>query len=440
MVVDIALALHLAAVVGYWWLTPKGFPPSSSRFWLNSILPLVLTAIAVAGLIAVHRRRWPLAAAVVLFFATAWAVGAISGRVAFPISLRAIWLSAFIVAAAGYACFWRLIQGEPRAYGLWLLNAAAGGVVGMFGIWAQTPPDASTEPMNVPPPQVAAREPQPLSRSILRPGAGFSFDAAGGELTMSAGNVQIGCLPILHFERVSADGFWSVFAPSVKAKRVLVVNEIGQTAQRVRYSDGSVVELLAPSADGSLRLTAFTPVAQDTFSHLNTYCYFQISGHKALSLAFSPCSDANIDVLPADYPSGRPMRFAYLDRSQNFYVVEATSGEKGPFRQLAGGNLERGTPLTIAVQDEGQPVAWITLEDWSRQVSTALSPTAGWKVPVNALEFQLLDDAPSASAAIWITLAATPVGRGWDTVGHRAGIYRNRVVFQTEPPKTGKIN
>jgi hypothetical protein len=92
MVVDIALALHLAAAAGYLWLSPKGFPLSSDRFWMNSVLPAVLIAITSAGLVAMHRHQWSAAASAVLFFATMWLAGAISGRIVFPISLRGIWV------------------------------------------------------------------------------------------------------------------------------------------------------------------------------------------------------------------------------------------------------------------------------------------------------------------------------------------------------------
>jgi hypothetical protein len=49
---------------------------------------------------------------------------------------------------------------------------------------------------------------------------------------------------------------------------------------------------------------------------------------------------------------------------------------------------------------------------------------------MNAIEFQRLYDSPSAPGGIWITLAGTSVGRGWETVGHRAGIYRNGLIFE----------
>jgi hypothetical protein len=49
---------------------------------------------------------------------------------------------------------------------------------------------------------------------------------------------------------------------------------------------------------------------------------------------------------------------------------------------------------------------------------------------MNAIEFRRLDDSLTAPVAIWITLAGTSVGRGWETVGHKAGVYRNELVFQ----------
>ncbi len=38
--------------------------------------------------------------------------------------------------------------------------------------------------------------------------------------------------------------------------------------------------------------------------------------------------------------------------------------------------------------------------------------------------------APEDVVEIWISLAATSVGRGWDSVGYRAGAYRNRIELE----------
>jgi hypothetical protein len=429
-IVGLALAGHLAAAAGYWWLSPKGFPPGSSRFWLNSVVPFLLIGVAYVGLSGMYKSRWPVAAGAVLFFATAWCAGAVSGRIIFPVSLRGIWVMALLIGGAGLVCFQRLVRGESRSYGIWLFSAVAATFVGCFAIWAQLPLPASTAPINAQPPKLTIQGVRQPPESTLHLGAGYEFDTATAELMATTGRIRIKCRPMLNFDRVSPDRFWSLFAPPKKRFESPAAQSKDGDVDTIRYSDDSIVAISPPTPEGLLRLTSFTPVGQDTFSHLNTYCYFEISGHTRLSLSFSPCPDAEIEVLPADYPVGRPARLAYLDDANRFVIVEAKSGEKGPFRELAAGELDRGDALTITVRNDGQSVAQITLEDWSKQVSTSLSPSAGWRLPMNAIEFQRLYDAPSAPGAIWMTLAGTSVGRGWETVGHRAGIYRNGIVFQ----------
>jgi hypothetical protein len=128
-----------------------------------------------------------------------------------------------------------------------------------------------------------------------------------------------------------------------------------------------------------------------------------------------------------DYPVGDPARFAYLDDAGRFHVVEASSGEKGPFRELAQGPLSRGEPLALTLLDGDEPIMRITLLDFSAQASTAVSPTAGWHVPVNAIEFSRDSTDPRSAASFFVTLAGSSVGRGFDSVGHGAGGYRNRM-------------
>lgn len=127
------------------------------------------------------------------------------------------------------------------------------------------------------------------------------------------------------------------------------------------------------------------------------------------------------------------MRSAFIDADRIFHVVEAQSGEKGPFHELARGVLPPGMPLHITFYDGEKAECSIVLDDWGDQSDTSLSPTAGWGLPTNAIEFNLLGDLPESSAGIWLTLAATSIGRGWDSVGHSAGTYRNRM--RIERPK-----
>ena len=167
------------------------------------------------------------------------------------------------------------------------------------------------------------------------------------------------------------------------------------------------------------------------YSHLNSYCDIEVRGQRRLALEFSPCPGVPVEVRRYDYPVGRPARFAFVDQDRTFRVVEASTGEKGPFRTLARGPLAADQSLTITLIDQGRAVGKITLADWAFQADTTLSPTAGWGVPVNAIEFSLSGDAATSPASIFITLAGTSVGRGWDCVGHNPGNYRNRIRCET---------
>ena len=140
-------------------------------------------------------------------------------------------------------------------------------------------------------------------------------------------------------------------------------------------------------------------------------------------------------MFSSDYPVGRPCRAAYLGADGIFRVVQASNAEKGPFLELASGPLTSGEPLSITLHDEERPVCRLMFSDYAAQVSTALSPTAGWGAPCNAIEFSLSGDRSASDAMIYFTLAGTSLGRGWDSVGHAAGTYRNRM--QLLAPTTG---
>lgn len=80
------------------------------------------------------------------------------------------------------------------------------------------------------------------------------------------------------------------------------------------------------------------------------------------------------------------------------------------------------------------PVAWLRFEDFASQASVAPSPTAGWGVAQNAIEFVQVAERPGAPASFWITLAGTSVGRGFQSVGHAPGVYRNRLTVGPAAP------
>ncbi len=155
-----------------------------------------------------------------------------------------------------------------------------------------------------------------------------------------------------------------------------------------------------------------------------------ISGHRKLSVSFSPCAGSRVEFKPFSIQGSAPSRAAYLDRGGTFRVVQARTAEKGPFTTLAEGKMNRGDPLTMTLYDQDRAVFELTLRDWAAQAGVQLSPTAGYGLPVNAIEFSIDGESDRASAGMWITLAATSVGRGWDSVGHAAGTYRNRVTVR----------
>ena len=65
--------------------------------------------------------------------------------------------------------------------------------------------------------------------------------------------------------------------------------------------------------------------------------------------------------------------------------------------------------------------------------SDGMSRSSGVRWCRNAIEFSLGDDRPTSPASVFVTLAGTSVGRGWDSVGHAAGTYRNRMTIEFDP-------
>jgi hypothetical protein len=238
-------------------------------------------------------------------------------------------------------------------------------------------------------------------------GAAFPTSGdAGAVVTVRVGAFELIVDARLGFTSRSPDRFWTIFAPDG--------SQVGD--------ERSVQEVRSTATATEIRVTTELPRA--VYSHLNAYSEVNLKGEaERLFVTFSPCPDARIEVLLSDYPVGRPARLAYLDPAGTFHVVEASSGEKGPFHELGSGPLRRGDPLSVTFHDGERPLVRVTWFDWSAQASTQLSPTAGWGLPENAFEFRRTAD----GAWLYCTLAATSVGRGWDSVGHSAGVYLNRV-------------
>jgi hypothetical protein len=261
---------------------------------------------------------------------------------------------------------------------------------------------------------------------------------AEGSLTIPLSPLTVTVDPLLRFISRSADGCWTILArpddragPEPRLRGAVKIDDWSWDLAYEFPGQGTARLFLAQDPKGRLiSIDAVTRLERPVFSHLNSYCDVEVRGHHRLALQFSPCAQARIEVVPHDYPFGRPARFAYVDQARRFRVVEASSGEKGPFRTLAEGRLDPSSPLEITLWDEDRAAGRLVLLDWSAQASTQLSPTAGWGVAENAIEFSLSGNDPSSPTSLFFTLAGTSVGRGWDSVGHAPGTYRNRITIE----------
>jgi hypothetical protein len=254
-------------------------------------------------------------------------------------------------------------------------------------------------------------------------------DVAAGQVHAQVGPLQLDIEPLLTFHSRSPDGFWTIFSKQ----------RVDPLTRRSARQSGPLLDIEYTAArrlrvDAStLRIHASRDLHEIVYSHLNSFTTIRVRGHHHLGLAFSPCPAAIIDVTHSDYPVGAPARFAYLDAHGMFRVAQASSAEKGPFTILASGTLSRGEPLGVRLIELAatppRTLAELRVADWSRQLSTELSPTAGFDVPENSIEFGLETRDPNSPAYVMLSLADTSIGRGWDTVAHRPGHYENHLTL-----------
>lgn len=430
------IVIHGLAAVIVLWLLPGGFPFWHPRFWTNRTLPLMAVAIFVIGTVGIYRGWSRLVHVILLGLTVAAAAGLVTAVILFPFSSKRIW-PLLLCYAAILGTGWLFETRGRRVATLYACLAMIGALaLGTFVVWSQRAPEPDTVPCSIAAPSFEpSRRPADVpatialgERMLVRPGA--------GSLAVRYNKLTIEIEPLLHFESRSPDRCWINLAPrherDAPTRRLMHAIQ-GEKSVQIQYRDlaDHVLQVFLPeqASDSAamVSIEAFSTLESPVFSHLNSFCDLTIAGHRRLAFSFSPCPNQQVEVLPFDYPTGRPARLAYVDDVQIFHVVEATSGEKGPFHELARGPLPKDAALAITCHDDGQAVCRIRLEDWAAQVGRSLSPTAGWGLPVNAIEFSLTGDSAQSSAAVFITLAGTSVGRDWDSVGHSAGTYRNRV-------------
>jgi hypothetical protein len=413
---------------------PGGFPVDNVRFWTNGVWPWTLLGVSVAGLWSVARRRPDWTKALVLSFGIMALSTAVTAALVFPDIRRIVVIAALLVGLIelGLACV--ITAAWPPKTGLAGLTLATA-LLGTLMPLAQRAERSTTNSLDQGCPWAelisTGTPPDSLSPSASASDRVTVLPSANTVVAKLNG-LRLVIEPLLTFESTSASGCWSILSQHGQ-DRSRALGRLTKVAPRSGELEPALLfggpdDWLSVADQGEIEITAYCRIPTPIYSHLNSFCIMTISGHKDLQLEFSPCGSMRFEPLPADYPIGRPARFAYCNADGEFRVVEASSGEKGPFVALAEGRMERDVRLSIGIVDGGRRIATVHLDDWAVQLSTALSPTAGWGVPVNAIEFQRMGDAKQNAVTIWIALAATSVGRGWDTVGHSAGTYRNRIV------------
>lgn len=437
---QIVLIAHATLAVAWWWRQPSGFAISDRHFWVNSILPWVVVAIALSARFA-HGRFGTLVSPFLLgCFPVAWIAAAISARLTFPLTFEWLWIPVLIVglamATVWLRSYWREL-GEALRVAL-----VAPALVGALLPLSQRGRPPGTLPINDELPSVAANTETVRFPRDIHLAPEVRINISEGSVWHEAGPYRLCLNPLLNFSSRSPDGCWVLFAlprERIGPQRFLRAIQQGPSQLELAYSDddASVLRIRSSGESRAIGMEASSRFPKAIWSHLNSFSEILVMGHRKLLVSFSPCPDQRIEVKPMDYPAGRPERIAWLASGDLFQVVEAHSGEKGPYRQLATGTLTRQQPLSMTLYDEQTPIYRITFDDFAAQASTQPSPTGGYGAPENAIEFRLEGDDPASIASFIMTLASTSVGSGYDSVGHAAGTYRNRVLIEPlMPPPT----
>jgi len=421
----VVLTIHAAAcgvAVAY---LPRGFGPNDIHAWSNTFVPAAAGFVIVAALVrfVFFQSSGLFVSLVSASIAGGWLAAIVTGNVLFPLSIgveRSVGPAAIAIALATLAWATKLRTWPSIAAGM------AGAAAGIVEIVAQKAPPPSTRPAGG-------------TLAEVR-GEPTKDDAASGQVSFPCGKEHVRVRPLLTFESRSPDATWTVLAPggAFGANRKFEAFSKERNGFRARYTDDGESTVVATKDAKGLDIEAVSKLPRPVYSHLNAFATINVPFETVVS--FSPTGEERFTIEPSDYPSGRPMQLAYLGDDVAFHVVRASDAEKGPYTELARGKLGRDEPLTIEIRHkDGSPgTCKLTFKDWSSQVSTEPSPAAGWGVPQNSI--QLLSRG-NKDAVIVLTLAETGPGRGWHSVGHAAGTYKNRIrvdTVMTEPSPSAK--
>jgi hypothetical protein len=399
------LGVHVAACVVVLAIMPRGFAITDVHAWTNTLLPAlgaIVTAIAIVRVV-VYRSSPLLTSALVAVYAGMWIGAAGAATILFPQSMTMARIAVpFVVALAMIALATWAKENPPFTIG----GLAGGAALGVVIAFSQRAPAPSTHPAGGTLAEVRGGSPNEA--------------AVGGQVVVPCGKRSIRVKPLLTFESRSPDRAWTVLAPpsAFGSRRTLVGYLPSPNGFRAYYKDDGESTLVATrDKSGGLDIEALSTLTEDVYAHLDTFTTLHWDFDATIS--FGPIEG------PRFTPDAGPLQIAYLGEDLALHVVRSSAAEKGPYEELARGKLGRGAPLSIEVRpvDANEKGCRVILKDWSEQASTDASPTAGFGLPQNSIQFS----AANGSAFVVVALAETGPGRGWASVGHAAGTYRNRV-------------
>lgn len=413
LVAALALAAHLAGGIAALLLLPHGFAPTDIHLWSNTVIPAVASLAAAATLVRFFFLRGAAPAVSVLIAAAAggWASAVVVGIGLFPSSMTSsrYGIPAAVALALLVLARWASDRTAPS-----ILALSIGGGLGTVEVLAQRAPLPSTRPLGG-------------TLSSVR-GEPSNEEAAMGQIVFACGKNKLRLSPVLTFQSRSPDRTWTLLSPDAPgAHRRLSHYVKTSTGFRAAYIDDGESTLVAvrEKKGRSLDIDAMSKLETPVYSHINSWTTIHVPFDATIS--FGPTGQTRFPIEPADYPTGRPVQLAYLGADLTLHVVRARDAEKGPFTELAKGPLKRDESLSIELRpndamdtDKG---CRLVFEDWTSQLSTEPSPTAGWGLPQNSIQFFSRD----GESLVLLTLAETGPGRGFDSVGHAAGTYRNRL-------------
>jgi len=411
----VVLALHLALGIAALVLLPRGFAATDIHAWSNTALPacaVLVTAGALIRYFFLGSAPGPVAG-LAAAAAGGWTCAVGTGVVLFPVSFS---LSRALLPGALAVVLVAVAVGTSQRAWISALAGVGGGLLGGLVIVAQRAPEPSTRPAGG-------------ALAEVR-GPGSSDEAASAQFIFPCGKGKLRVSPLLSFQSRSPDRTWTLLAPpsEMGSRRALAHYAKTPSGFRAAYTDDGESSLVAArDKTGALDVEAVSKLPAPVYSHLNAFTLVHVTFEA--SIALGPTGATRFPIEPADYPSGRPAQLAYLGDDLSFVVVRAHDAEKGPFTELARGRLGRDEPLSIEIHPRGDKDKGCRLvfKDWAAQVSTEASPSAGWGLPQNSIQFFSRD----GEGLVLLALAETGPGRGFDSVGHAAGTYRNRLRIET---------